>query len=136
MALLTIPLGPNGPLIEVGVSVARAYARWGGAPGTRQALIDTGADITAISPGVVESLRPMQIGTLPISRPTGGRSVRDTYDVRLRFGGHMAPGRWFSLEAVEVQPATANIDVLIGMDVLLRIEMTWLGPRRLLFLRY
>ena len=45
-------------------------------------------------------------------------------------------GRWFSREAVEVQPATAGIDILIGMELLLKIDMAWLGPRRLLFLSY
>jgi hypothetical protein len=40
------------------------------------------------------------------------------------------------LEAVEVQPATANVDILIGTDLLLQIDMAWLGPRRLLLLRY
>ena len=46
------------------------------------------------------------------------------------------PGRWFSLEAVEVQPATADVSVLIGHDILLQIDMAWLGPRRLLVFSY
>jgi predicted aspartyl protease len=134
MPRLSIPLGPGGPLVDVGLSVPKAYARWAGMPGTWRALIDTGADLTTVSPGIVAALRPMQIGTQPVSRAGGGRAVCDTYDVRLRFGGHAAPGRWFNLEAVEVQPATANIDVLIGLDILLQIDMTWLGSRRLLVL--
>jgi hypothetical protein len=59
-----------------------------------------------------------------------------TYDIRVRFGGHSARRRWFRLEAVETQPATADVDILIGMDLLLKIDMGWLGPRRLLFLSY
>ena len=92
--------------------------------------------MTTISPGIVAVLRPMQIGTQPVSRAGGGSAVCDTYDIRLRFGGHAAPGRWFSLEAVEVQPATADVSVLIGHDILLQIDMAWLGPRRLLVLSY
>jgi hypothetical protein len=136
MPLLPIPLGPVGPLIDVGLSVPRAYAPWGGPPGTWKALIDTGADATAISPTVVAALRPMRIGTLPVGRPGGGRAACDTYDIRLRFGGLGVRGRWFNLEAAEVQPATAEIDVLIGLDLLLQIDMAWLGPRRLLLLSY
>jgi hypothetical protein len=60
----------------------------------------------------------------------------DTYDVRIRFGGHALSGRWFNPEAVEVPPATAGVDVLIGMELLLQIDMTWFGPRRLLLLSY
>jgi hypothetical protein len=136
MPILPIPLGLDGPLIDVGLSVPKAYVSWGGPPGTWKALIDTGADVTAISPDVVPALQPMKIGTQPVRRPGGGAVLRDTYDIRLRFGGHAVRGRWFSLEAVEVQPATADIDILIGMDLLLQIDMAWLGPRRLLLLSY
>ena len=57
-------------------------------------------------------------------------------DIRIRFGGHSAQGRWFNLEAVEIQPATAGVDVLIGMELFLKIDMVWLGPRKRLFLSY
>jgi hypothetical protein len=92
--------------------------------------------MTAISPGVVASLQPQQLGSQPVQRPGASSAWRDTYDIRIRFGGHTVQGRWFSLEAVEVQRATADIDILIGMELLLKIDMAWLGPRRLLFLSY
>jgi hypothetical protein len=136
MPIIPVPLGLIGPQLDVGVSVSRTYARWGRPPGTWRALIDTGADMAAISPGVVASLRSQELGSQPVQRP-GARPVwHDTYDIRIRFGGHTAQGRWFNLEAVEVQPATAGIDLLIGMELLLKIDMAWLGPRRLLFLSY
>ena len=97
-----------------------------------KALIDTGSDMTAISPAIVAALRPMRIGTGPVGPPGGARSICYTYHVRLQVGGLTVRGRWFSLEAVGVQPATADVDVLIGLDVLLQIDMTWLGPQRLL----
>ena len=61
---------------------------------------------------------------------------RDTYDVRIRFGGHSGPGRWFSVEVVEVQPATPDVDVLIGMDLLIKIDLAWMGTRRLVLLNH
>jgi hypothetical protein len=136
MPIVPIPLGLAGPLLDVGLSVPKAYVPWGGPPGTWKALIDTGADMTAISPNVVAALKPMQIGVQAVGRPGGGPVMCDTYDVRIRFGGHATPGRWFHLEAVEVPPATAGVDVLIGMELLLQIDRAWFGPRRLLFLSY
>jgi len=45
-------------------------------------------------------------------------------------------GRWFNLEVVEIQPSTAAVDLLIGLDLLFQIDVAWLGPRRLLLLSY
>jgi hypothetical protein len=136
MPIFSISLGLDGPLLDVGVSVPKAYVPWGGQPGTWKSLIDTGADMTAISPNLVAALKPMRIGTAPVGRPGGGRVMCDTYDVRIRFGGNALSGRWFNLKAVEVPPATTGVDVLIGMELLLQIDMTWFGPRRLLLLSY
>jgi predicted aspartyl protease len=136
MPIFPLPLRPDGPQLDVGVSVSRTYAPWGGPPGTWQALIDTGASMTAISPGVVAALQPLRLGAQPVRRAGGGSTWHYTYEVRIRFGGHSVRGRWFNLEAVEIQPATPEVDILIGMDLLLKIDMGWLGPRRLLFLSY
>ncbi len=136
MPLFPIPLTLSGPVLDVGVSVPRSYTPWGGPPGSWRALIDTGADMTVISPDVVAALQPMQIGTQAVGRPGGSSVMCYTYNVRFRFGGHAVPGRWSSLEAVEVQPATTDVNVLIGMDLLLKIDMGWLGPRGLLLLSY
>jgi hypothetical protein len=40
------------------------------------------------------------------------------------------------LEVIEYQPSTPNVDVLIGMDLLIRIKMAWDGPRGLLVLTF
>ena len=92
--------------------------------------------MTAISPAVVAALRPLRIGSVPLGRAGGGISLHDTYDVRVRFGGHAGRGRWYPLEAVEAQPATTGVDVLIGMDLLIRIDMSWEGTRRLVLLSH
>ena len=44
----------------------------------------------------------------------------ETYFIRLKFEGHIGQGRWFGLEVIESQPSTPNVDVLIGMDLLVR----------------
>jgi hypothetical protein len=136
MPIFPIPLGRDGPKLDIGVSVSRSYALWGGPPGTWKALIDTGAVMTAISPGVVAALQPRKLGIPSVQRAGGGSTLQYTYDIRIRFGGHSVRGRWFNLEAVETQPATDDVDILIGMDILLKIDMGWLGPRGLLFVSY
>jgi hypothetical protein len=92
--------------------------------------------MTAISPNAVAALRPLKLGTQPVRRAGGRFTMHDTYDIRIRFGGHSAQGRWFNLEAVEIQPATAGVGVLIGLELLLKIDMVWLGPRKRLFLSF
>lgn len=90
--------------------------------------------MTVISPSVVSALRPQKVGIVPVGRPGGGTVWRDTYDVRIRFGGHAGPGRWFDVEAVEIQPAAPVVDVLIGMDLLIKIDMAWSGSSRMVLL--
>jgi hypothetical protein len=45
-------------------------------------------------------------------------------------------GRWFDTEAVSAQIATPNVDVLIGIDFLIKIDMAWSGTLRSVFLLY
>jgi predicted aspartyl protease len=136
MPLLPIPLLPAGAFLAVGVGASQAFTGSANRPDTWKAIIDTGADMTAISPSVVSTLQPQQIGNVPVSRAGGVTVWRDTYHVRIRFGGHTGPGRWFAVEAVEVQPATPDVDVLIGMDLLIKIDMAWIGSRRLVLLNH
>jgi hypothetical protein len=135
MPTIKLPLGFSGPIVDVGLSVPKNYAPWGGPPGKWRAMIDTGSDMTAISPAIVASLQPMRLGAQPVGRPVGGYVWYDTYDVRLRFGSR-GRGQWFHVEAVELQPATTNVDLLIGMDILLQIDMAWHGPRGQLVLSF
>ena len=134
--LLRIPLVPAGAFMDVGLSVSRIWIPHGGTPGTWRALIDTGADMTTISSGVVNELNPQWIGTQSITRSGMPTKVHQTYDVRLRFGGHRTRGRWYGLEVVEAQPATPGVDLLIGMDLLLRIDFDWSGPGRQVVLHH
>jgi hypothetical protein len=136
MPLLPIPLLPGGAFLDVGVGASRAWTGPDNRPRTWTALIDTGADVTAVSPAVLAALRPQPIGVQGIGRAAGPNVVLHSYDVRVRFGGHAAPGRWFNLEVVGARPATPGVDVLIGMDLLLGVDMVWAGAHRLLLLSH
>ena len=63
-------------------------------------------------------------------------SASDIYDIRLKFDGHLTPGRWFELEAVETAPATPGVDVLIGQDLLANLTLLYNGPLGKLVLMY
>ena len=136
MPQLSILLLPEGAFLDIGVGASRGFTGPTNRPATWRSLVDTGAVITAISPTVVQALRPQQIGIIPVTRAGGMVVWRETYDIRVRFGGHNAPGRWFPTEAVAVQPATPDVDVLIGMDLRIKIDMTWSGSRRLVSIDY
>ena len=130
MPSLQIPLLPAGAFLDVGVGASLLFTGRVNRPRTWKALIDTGADMTAISPSIVLALQPQHIGTVPVTRAGGVTVWLNTYDIRLRFGGHAGRGRWFALEGIEVQPGTPEVDVLIGMDLLIQIDMAWSGARR------
>ena len=58
------------------------------------------------------------------------------YEIRLKLDGHLTPGRWFDLIAVETAPATPGVDVLIGQDLLLQLTLLYNGPLGKLVLMY
>jgi hypothetical protein len=91
-------------------------------------LIDTGASITVISPKVVAAVQPQRVGDTTLGRAGAAPVAGHIFDVRLKFDSHLAPGRWFDLEAVETAPATPGVDVLIGQDLLLKLTMLFNGP--------
>jgi predicted aspartyl protease len=138
MALHVIDMGPFGPLIQVGIRVGAEFdaSGRGGAPRSYNALIDTGASTTAISPKVVADVQPQRIEVRTLNRATAAEGLAYIYDVRLKFESHLVPGRWFDLEVVETAPVTPGVDVLIGQDLLLKLIMLSNGPLGKLVLMY
>ena len=105
-------------------------------PATWRALVDTGASITVVSPSVISEAHAAANRVLTVHRAGGVVDFQPTYDLRIRFGGHAGPGRWFAVEAAEILPATPDVDVLIGMDILVRIDMVWSGSGRVVLLNH
>jgi len=132
MPILMVPLTTAGAILDVEVAVSPSLAPFSGPPISCVALIDTGADMTAISPDMVATLKPLLIGIQPIKRADGSIATANTYEVRVRFGGTGGEGRSYSVEAVEARPATPGVDMLIGVDLLLRLRMLWDGRGRIL----
>jgi hypothetical protein len=135
----TFPLvvTPDGATLPVGVSAPVGYVTRATRPGTWTALVDTGANMSIVSPAVVLALQPPRLGYMPVGRSGGITTPQPTYDLRFRLGGHVnTPNRWFPLEAAEIQPATTGVDLIIGTDLLIKLELVWYGPSRHGFLAY
>ena len=130
MPLHVVNLGPLGPLISVGIGVGFAFAArgFGGPPGTYNGLIDTGSMRTAISPSVHAAVQCQQVGQFPVNRPGQKAALVPSFDIRLRFEGHLGQYPWFDAEALLIRPATPGVDVIIGQDVLSRLCMVYNGP--------
>jgi predicted aspartyl protease len=138
MPLHVVDIGPPGPLIQVGIRVGARFdvAGRGGAPHSYTALIDTGASRSAISRRVIADVQPQRLGDAAIERAGAVADIGLIYDIRLKLDGHLTPGRWFDLEAVETAPATPGVDVLIGQDLLLQLTLLYNGPLGKLVLMY
>jgi hypothetical protein len=137
MPLFPLVVTPDGATLDVGVSAPTAYVTKMTRPNTWTALVDTGATMSVISPAVRLALAPPSIGYFPVGRAGGVRTFEPTYEIRIRLGGHLAIlSRWFALETVELRPATPDVDVIIGTDLLIRLELSWRGPAGNGFLQY
>jgi hypothetical protein len=139
MPLIRVPIGVDGPVIDLGIWIARAMAHALGArgqavprPQTIRVLIDTGADRTAIHPHALALIASFASGTILVRRPgstTAARRVK-LYDVRVAFGGAMVsptPGHWIELESAAVVPADPSVLALIGRDMLAHCRFVYDG---------
>jgi len=139
-----VSLNAIPPYIQVGLSVGVVYRMrgQGGPPTARNALIDTGANRTAITPAVVAALAPQEAGRAEQTRPNEGPIFRPTYSILLCFAPDLgdadwvADAHWFTVEAAEATLATPGVDVLIGQDLLAQLALAWDGPRGRLLLMY
>ena len=83
MPLLRVPIGSDGPVVElvmwIGRSAAHSLVAQGRpvpSPQTIRALIDTGADRTAIHPNALALINSPPAGTVKVRRPSSMRSSR------------------------------------------------------------
>jgi hypothetical protein len=91
---------------------------------------------TAISPNVRASVQPQQIGKFQVNRPGQNHFFVPSFDILLKFEGHLSSNKTFSLEALLVTPATPGIDVIIGKDLLDQLSLVSNGPIGKLIVMY
>jgi hypothetical protein len=127
MPHLRIPIGPDGPVLDLGVWIGRtealalvAQGRGVPPPLTVRALIDTGSDISAIHPLVAARLGSSSPGTVRLRRPGMGPAFhsKPLFDVRLAFGGARTGAAWMDLSVAGVPPSTPGILAIAGRDLL------------------
>ena len=122
--------------VELRVSATNTVHGRGSHQVTRTALVDTGATITAISPGIKATLQPPVIGNISYHPRVQAAIWVPTYFVVLEIEPHSRHGRTFSLEVIEEQPVTPGVEILLGYDLLHKVVMVWDGPRDKLVLTY
>ena len=130
---LTESLRGRGPILPIQIGLpqaAEASIRQNGeVPGAMeevQALVDTGASITAINMATAERLGLIPTGSVQVGGVTGV-DTRPLYGVRV-----VMPEPGFTFDPIEVAGANLNVpdfEVLIGRNLLCSILMTYDGPR-------
>jgi hypothetical protein len=128
MPHLTFPTSAAGPTLEVVLSLAgqqlAALQQVGSAfprPLALRALIDTGTDVTAIDPRVVQQLG-LALRATASTQPAGGSVSVNLYEVSLSISGlRGAAGPMLvrpTLLVTELAVPLSNLHVLVGRDVL------------------
>ncbi|MCI0462492.1 MAG: retroviral-like aspartic protease family protein [Gemmataceae bacterium] len=139
MPHLSFATSRDGPALEVliGADGARTAAlHQAGAPIPRplqvRALIDTGSDVTAVAPRVLQQVGAVLLTSVPGLTASGPVSAQ-LFEVSLNvFGPAGAAGPMFvksTLVVTELAAALPNIEVLLGQDVLAECLFLLDGPR-------
>lgn len=130
MGYLVLPIGADGVLTSASIRPPAADELRGfGTPRTFTALIDTGADVTAISPAAVARVGFRRFGSIFVNR-VGGPVPARLFAARLKIGPLQTTSEpWMDLDVVEAPLASPGVDILIGRDVLSRASLLYDGPR-------
>ena len=116
--LLQVAIVPGGRLNELQSQVSDSLNA-----AAVQGLMDTGADVTCISPAVVEQAGLMPVGKIQSVGVTGTSPMNQyTVGILLRFGAQ-AIGL-DNLTVVEFRGESPNFQVLIGRDIICRGVLT------------
>lgn len=136
MSYLHGQLDPHGyPVTSVTVRPAphaRVVSRPAPMPAVQVvAVIDTGANHSAVSPEVAKSLGIEPMAAAEVHRVGVNGAVIWMYPVRIELQateGMFAP---FDLAAAGIKPNTLGADVILGLDILRAFTFTYRGPRSL-----
>ena len=138
MPHFTVTIGSEGPVIELAVAVAMIRKREAApsaptlSPITVRALIDPGADLSAIHPQILQQLGVEATDSVRIRRPGEGSGfhLAGLSDVELAIGGASVGTPWMPAQVIGVAPSTPTVLALIGRDVLSHCTLFYNGPRR------
>jgi hypothetical protein len=138
MPHFTVTIGSDGPVIDLAVGVGPTWQRQIAAPGapvpspiTVRALIDPGADISAVHPQILQQLGVGATGRVRLRRPGTGAGFRIAWlsDVELAIGSARPGPLWIPTRVAGVAPSTPTVFAIIGRDVLTHCTLFYNGPR-------
>jgi len=127
----------DGPTVDLSIGLGRTRFPQSkgpiGPPGgirTVRALIDTGADITAVHPQLLADFEMGFLELVEIARPgqPGVGAMARLYDVRISIAGPGDGSAWIRTTVVAVQPASPSILAILGRDVLQLGTLFYDGP--------
>ena len=138
---MTFPIQPDGLLCDVlvgldGQTTTRLHAAGQAIlpPVRCRGLIDTGTDVTCVAPAVLRRLGLNNPAHRTKTHTVSGVAAVDLFEVSLSVADLAnLPGPMLvlpSLQVLEVPGTLPNLDVLIGMDVLLTARLLVDGPGR------
>jgi hypothetical protein len=138
MSQLTFPVSPVGLAVPVwiGLSGTVIAVRYGtgrpiSPPVQARGLLDTGSDVTAVASWLLQGL---PVATVTTTHTVAGLVKVNLYEVSLGITDPGQPGSPWLTEAdllvMELAAVLPNVDVLIGLDVLLRYKLLLEGPAR------
>ncbi len=139
MPPVTFPVLPDGLLMNamIGLDVGRCQdLQVIGQPIPRSVLVrgvlDTGADVTAVAPRVLQALGLSPSGSAS-THTAGGLVFVNVYEISLSILHPISSSPFFTgshLQVTELGHAAPSVEVLVGLDVLLQGVLTLDGPAR------
>jgi hypothetical protein len=140
MAQLTFPVTKAGLAVPVwiGLSGDVTVARLAAGqplvlPVQGRGLLDTGTDVTAVAPWILQQLA-IPATSKTSTRTVGGQVKVNVYKVSLGItDSGQAVRSWLTqpdLLVTDLPTVLPDVDVLVGLDVLLECKLTLEGPAR------
>jgi hypothetical protein len=147
MPRLEVPIGPDGPIIDVriwvGTEQAESLAAGGRTihpPFSVSGLVDTGAEVTAIQGSIIAWMGIPSVGFMEASSSVLGGEVRTVpiHRLRMTFGslGDTHAPKWRTIDAIGVDVVSPGASVLIGRDLLATCRFTYDGRKHRLMMSY
>lgn len=106
-------------------------------------LIDTGADLTCISPQVAQQLNLTAIGLVSVNVPTGeGTLPKYLVDIGIPFGSITTPGSILAssqvayvpnIEVIEFQGVSQNFQGLLGRNMLVNAHLFFVHMEQIVY---
>jgi hypothetical protein len=143
----TLPVGPQGPVLNAVVAVSNerraalvAAGQSAPKPVPITALIDTGASSTCVDPSVLNALSLTPTGIVLLNTPSTGETPHqaEQFDISLIISAPLGPALMFRTIPVVASEllASQGFHALVGRDILNQCLFSYNGSIKLFTLAY